>query len=53
MATKKRGILVCVPDWCKHLRPIGRRFFWKRERMADRRLVNNTLREKGEGRENR
>lgn len=34
MSTKKKGILTSDEDWRKHLRPFGKRRFWKRERQA-------------------
>lgn len=37
MATVKKGILTRAGEWWKHLRPYGKRQFWKRERKAARR----------------
>lgn len=37
MATLKKGVLLPSPDWARHLRPYGKRFFWKRHRKAERR----------------
>jgi hypothetical protein len=34
MSTKKKGILTSDSEWRKHLRKIGKRFFWKAERKA-------------------
>jgi len=34
MATIKKGILTRAGQWGVHLRPYGKRFFWKRERRA-------------------
>jgi hypothetical protein len=39
MATVKKGILTRPGEWWKHLRPWGKREFWKRERKAARRMV--------------
>lgn len=51
MATKKRGLLTVTGEWAKHLRPMMRRLFWRRERMAARRdarrQAKETLQEKG------
>lgn len=32
MATVKKGILTSPPIWARHLRPWGKRLFWKMER---------------------
>lgn len=34
MATKKKGVLTLSSEWAKHLRPYGKRRFWKKERAA-------------------
>ena len=39
MATVKKGILTKAGQWWKHLKPFGKRDFWKRERKAARRMV--------------
>lgn len=39
MATMKKGILVSATEWWRHLRPYGKRAFWKRQREAERREV--------------
>ena len=36
MATVKKGITVKAGEWWKHLRPYGKRLFWKKQRRADR-----------------
>jgi hypothetical protein len=36
MATMKKGILTSAHEWWVHLRPFGKRRFWKRERKAAR-----------------
>ena len=38
MATVKRGVLSLAGEWRKHLRPFGKRLFWKRERRAVKRV---------------
>ncbi len=35
MATVKKGTTVPAPQWWKHLRPLYKRLFWKRQRRAD------------------
>lgn len=39
MATMKKGILTRAGEWWKHLRPYGKRQFWKRERRAAKRVA--------------
>lgn len=34
MATQKKGVLTSSKQWRRHLRPYGKRCFWKRERKA-------------------
>lgn len=34
MATKKKGLLTASGEWAKHLRPWGKRAFWKAERKT-------------------
>jgi hypothetical protein len=44
MATVKKGTLTIVPPFCgfwKHLRPYGKRLFWKRERKAAKRMIKS------------
>lgn len=36
MSTIKKGILTAPGEWAKHLRPWGKRLFWKGERKADK-----------------
>jgi hypothetical protein len=36
MAHKRRGQLTVSGEWARHLRPLGRRFFWKQERAAEK-----------------
>ena len=37
MATVKKGTLTHAGEWWKHLRPYGKRQFWKKERQAAKR----------------
>ena len=39
MSTKKKGMLTTADDWAKHLRKWGKKFFWKKERLAERELI--------------
>lgn len=34
MAHKRKGQLTVTGEWARHLRPLWRRIFWKRERRA-------------------
>ena len=43
MAHKQKGLLTNSGEWAKHLRPIGRRFFWKGERQAEKKDIKNKL----------
>ena len=37
MSTKKKGLLTTSGEWKQHLRPYGKRQFWSKERMAEKR----------------
>lgn len=39
MSTIKKGMLTKDGEWCKHLKKWGKRFFWKGERKAEKRLI--------------
>jgi len=39
MSHKRKGQLTVFGEWWKHLRPKGKRFFWKGERAAEKRLI--------------
>jgi len=41
MSKKRNGQLTSVTEWKKHLRKIGKRFFWKGERLAEKKMINN------------
>lgn len=43
MATKKKGQLTTYSEWHKHLKKIGKRFFWKKERLAEKKHIKNEL----------
>jgi hypothetical protein len=38
-----KAILTPKQEWAKHLRPFGRRKFWKQERKAAQRQIRRTL----------
>lgn len=40
MSNKRKGILTTDSEWRKHLRKIGKRFFWKGERFAEKKMIN-------------
>ena len=35
MSHVKKGQQTASPEWAKHLRPDGKREFWKRERLSE------------------
>lgn len=39
MGNKRKGQLTVDPEWHKHLRKVGKRFFWKRERQAAKKVI--------------
>ncbi|MFT5819297.1 MAG: hypothetical protein ACI8ZM_000520 [Crocinitomix sp.] len=41
MSNKRKGQLTTDSEWRKHLRKIGKRFFWKKERLAGKRMIDN------------
>ena len=45
MSTKKKGQLTTDFEWRKHLRKIGKRFFWQKERKAEKKLIDINLSE--------
>lgn len=45
MASKKQGVLTTSGVWARHLRPLLRRVFWKRERQASRKLAREAAAE--------
>lgn len=45
MSTKKKGQLTTDTEWRKHLRKIGKRFFWKGERLAEKKIIDKEIKE--------
>ncbi|MFI1770148.1 hypothetical protein [Thalassobellus citreus] len=45
MANKKKGQLTQTKSWDKHLRKIGKRIFWKTERPAEKKMIEQNLAE--------
>lgn len=43
MGNKRNGQLTTDSEWHKHLRKIGKRFFWKVERLAERKMIEENL----------
>ena len=41
MATIKKGLTEQAREWWKHLRPFGKRDFWKRQRGADKKALRS------------
>jgi len=41
MATVKKGTLTATTERVKHLRPFGKREFWKKERKAAKDFIQN------------
>ena len=48
MGHKRKGLLTTDIEWHKHLRKIGKRFFWKGERKAEKKMVNENISELNE-----
>ncbi len=45
MGNKQKGQLTTDSEWHKHLRKIGKRFFWKGERNAEKKMIEQNLTE--------
>ena len=45
MGKKRKGQLTSDSEWHKHLRKIGKRFFWKGERPAEKKMIEENLTE--------
>ena len=45
MGNKRKGQLTTDIERHKHLRKIGKRFFWKGERLAEKKMINENLTE--------
>jgi hypothetical protein len=43
MSTVKKGVLTIDGEWMKHLRKVGKRFFWKGERKAEKKLIRKEI----------
>ena len=43
MSNKRKGQLTTDSEWRKHLRKIGKRFFWKGERLAEKKIINQEI----------
>lgn len=43
MASKKKGLLTSAPQRWKHLKPYWSRYYWKRERIAQKIDINDRL----------
>lgn len=43
MSSVKKGTLARASEWAQHLRPWGRRIFWKRERVAQAKAAEAEL----------
>ena len=43
MANKRKGQLTVWSGWEKHLKKIGKRFYWKAERCAENKLISEEL----------
>lgn len=45
MGNKRKGQLTTHSEWHKHLRKIGKKFFWKGERLAEKKIIGQNLTE--------
>lgn len=45
MSHKRKGQLTTSPEWAKHLRKIGKRFFWKGERLVEKKIIEKNMSE--------
>ena len=45
MSTKKKGLLTSDGDWVKHLRKWSKRLFWKGERRATKKDIQERVNE--------
>ena len=43
MSNKRKGQLTASSEWAKHLRKIGKRFFWKGERSAEKKIIDERI----------
>ncbi len=45
MGNKRKGQLTTDSEWHKHLKKIGKRIFWKGERFAEKKMIEENLSE--------
>lgn len=45
MGNKRKGQLTTDFEWHKHLRKVGKRFFWKGERLAEKKMIEENISE--------
>lgn len=45
MSHKRKGQLTTSSEWAKHLRKIGKRLFWKGERLAEKKMIEKNTSE--------
>lgn len=43
MSNKRKGHLTTDSEWRKHLRKVGKRFFWKAERVAEHKMIDEEI----------
>jgi hypothetical protein len=43
MSNKRKGQISSYSEWAKHLRKIGKRFFWKKERIEEKKEISKEL----------
>lgn len=48
MSNKKKGQLTVSTEWAKHLRKFGKRFFWKSERFAEKKMIDEEIKQNNE-----
>ena len=45
MSYKRKGQLTTSSEWAKHLRKIGKRIFWKAERIEEKKEIKKEMTE--------
>ena len=45
MSYKRKGQLTSDGEWVKHLKKIGKRLFWKKERKAEKNFIKEDITE--------
>ncbi|MCR9254220.1 MAG: hypothetical protein NXI20_27655 [bacterium] len=43
MSFKRKGQLTKSPEWWKHLKPELKRYFWKRERLEEKKHIEEQV----------